>query len=255
MPESNAEAFPQGAEDDLTHTTSRPAPRAAPFVFRLGGSLLRGAIAALLLLRRPRPIHSRGAVFEGEMTVLHRRDPSGIGWIDDPPDGQIKIIARVSRSIGLPALLPDVYGIGIRWEHHGAPVDLELSSTGIGFPGRYLLMPRMTPSRAILSSLLPYRTARGPVLLCARTVPARRLPADLAALRRSVSQTPWTLRLYFASPRGRWHPFADVRLSGSRPDDDPRLRFDIDTNPLPGAATYPWVRALRQPSYRLAQRA
>lgn len=234
--------------------SASPYDASSPLVSRFFGGLLRGGIAGLLLLRRPRPIHARGAVFEGEMTILRRRDPSGIGWIDDPPDGQVEIVARVSRSVGLPPALPDVYGIGIRWEHEGAPVDLELSSTGIGVPGRYLLMPRRTPSRVTLSSMLPYRTARGPVLLCARTVPARRLPGDLAGLRRSVDEKPWTLRLYFASPRGRWHPFADIRLTRSRPDDDPKLRFDIDRHPLPGTGTYAWVRALRQPSYRLAQR-
>ncbi|MBT2484332.1 MULTISPECIES: hypothetical protein [unclassified Microbacterium] len=253
MPNSNVETSPQDAESDSTRSTLSAEP-VASLTSRLGGWLLRGGIAVLLLLRRPRPIHSRGAVFEGEMTALRRGATSGIGWIDDPPDGPVTIVARVSRSVGLPSLLPDVYGIGIRWEHDGAPVDLQLSSTGIGFPGRYLLMPRLTLSRAVLSSVLPYRTARGPVLLCARTVPARRLPGDLAALRQSVDEKPWTLRLYFASPRGKWHPFADARLSRSRPDDDPDLRFDIDTNPLPGAATYPWVRALRQPSYRLSQR-
>jgi len=32
------------------------------------------------------------------------------------------------------------------------------------------------------------------------------------------------------------------------------VRFDPVAHPVPGAGTYPWVRALRQPSYRLVQR-
>ncbi|WP_144796105.1 hypothetical protein [Microbacterium paludicola] len=223
-------------------------------VSRVAGWLLRGGVAVLLLLRRPRPIHSSGAVFDGWMTPRRAAVPSGIGWIDDPPDGDVEVVARVSRAVGLPACPPDVYGIGIRWEHDGARTDLQLASTGLGFPGRHLLVPRLSPSRATLCSVLPYRTARGPILLCARSMPVRKLPSGTAALRRSVDEEPWMLRLSFATPRGRWHPFADVRLDRSRPDDDPNLRFNIDTNPLPGASPYRWVQALRRPSYRLAQR-
>jgi hypothetical protein len=222
-------------------------------VSRFLGAVLRGAIALILLVRRPRPIHADGAVFDGEMTPLQPATPSGVGWIDQPTARAVPIVARVSRSVGFPSWLPDVYGLAIRWEHEDAAVDLELSSTGIGVPGRFALVPRLTPSRATFSSILPYRSARGPVLLCARTVPPRSLPADVAALRDAVDAAPWRLRLYFAEPTGTWHPFAEVTLRSARPDDDAALRFDAVRNPLPGAGTYAWVRALRQPSYRLAQ--
>lgn len=221
-------------------------------VSRLVGAALRGGIAAILLVRRPRPIHAHGAVYDGDLVRLAPSVPSGIGWIDEPDAEAVRVVARVSRAVGLPSALPDVYGLALRWDHHGRAVDLELSSTGIGVPGRYLLVPRLTPAHT-MSSILPYRSARGPVLLCARTVSPRALPADVAALREAVHATPWHVRLYFASPAGKWHPFADARLHSARPDDDPDLRFDAIRNLLPGAGTYGWVRALRQPSYRLAQ--
>lgn len=223
------------------------------FVARVLGQVLRAGIALILLVRRPRPIHSHGIVFDGQLVLLDGRATSGIGWIDRRHGDAVPVVARVSRGAGLPTWLPDVTGLGVRWQHEGKDVDLELSSTGIGFPGRFLLLPRLSASRATLSSILPYRTARGPVLLCARTVPPRRLPAPLSALRRSVVEEPWQLRLYFASARGRWHPFAELRLSAPR-GDDARLRLDTDRNGLPGAESYGWALALRQPSYRLAQR-
>lgn len=209
-------------------------------------------MAAILLVRRPRPIHAHGAIFDGRLEM--RPSPgSGIRGIDDPPVADVPVVVRVSRSVGLPPWAPDVYGLAMRWVQGGEEIDLQLASTGIGVPGRFLLLPRLTPSRATLSSVVPYRTPRGPVMLCARTVPPRRLPGALEELRRAVDSEPWTLRLSFASPGGRWHPFADVRLDSARATDDAGLRFDIDRRPLPGAETYPSVQALRGPSYRLTQ--
>jgi hypothetical protein len=159
----------------------------------------------------------------------------------------------VSRSIGLPSALPDVIGLALRLEVDGRPADIELASTGFGVPLRFALMLHRSPSRARLGTLLPYRGEAGPRLLCARTLAPRSLPAGVRALDTALTQEPWRLRLFFASPGGKWHPFADVtlRAGADRPSDD--MRFDAVRHPLPGAGTYPWVRALRQPSYELAQ--
>lgn len=222
-------------------------------VSRLAGGMLRAVMAGILLLRRPRPIHAHGAVFDGDLMLLEGRRASGIRWFDEPPGATVPVVVRVSRSVGLPPWLPDVWGLGVRWEQEGRHVDLELASTGVGAPGRHVLLPRLSPSRAMMSSIFPYRSPRGPVLLAARTMPARSLPADLDALRQAVARHPWVLRLYSASPRDRWHPIGELCLRHPRAGDDPDLRFDIDRNPLPGADSYDWARALRRPSYRLAQ--
>jgi hypothetical protein len=59
--------------------------------------------------------------------------------------------------------------------------------------------------------------------------------------------------LFFASPRGRWHPFAilTLRRAAGRSDD---LRFDAGRRMLPGARMDEWIRAVRQPSYDRVQR-
>lgn len=209
-------------------------------------------MATILVVRRPRPIHAHGAIFDGRL-VMRPSPGSGIRGIDDPQSPDVPVIARISRSAGLPPWAPDVYGLALRWADGGEEVDLQLASTGIGVPERFLLLPRLTPTRATFTSVVPYRTPRGPVMLGARTIPRRRLPGAVAELRRAVDVQPWRLRLYFASPGGRWHPFAEVRLDSARDADDASLRFDIDRRPLPGADTYPSVRALRGPSYRLTQ--
>ena len=130
-----------------------------------------------------------------------------------------------------------------------------LATTGIGFPSRFALVLRRSATGATFGSLLPYRSPRGPVLICARSVPTRVLPAELGALRQALLDEPWRIRLYHAAPRGMWRPFAELLLRPSDEADSAELRFDPVGHPLPGSTTYPWVRRLREPSYRVAQSA
>ncbi|TFV80845.1 hypothetical protein E4V99_17175 [Microbacterium sp. dk485] len=217
------------------------------------GTALRGLFTLILRFRRPRPIHTRGLVLEGELTWLGAAAASGISWIDDAPPDPVGVVARLSRAVGLPARLPDVIGLALRASAGGRTVDLELASTGIGFPSRFLLVPRHTPTGATFGSLLPYRSSRGPILVCARSARRRPLPASTSDLAAALREEPWRVRLYFATPRGRWHPFAEAALRPSADQEDRELRFDSVRHPLPGAGTYRWVERVRQPSYLRVQ--
>ncbi|MFG6504072.1 hypothetical protein [Microbacterium sp. P05] len=218
----------------------------------VAGRALRALFAALLLVRRPRPIHARGRMLRGELVWLGTPVRSGIQWIDEPAPGPVELTARLSRSIGLPAPLPDVIGLALRLEADGRPADIELASTGFGPATRFALLAHRSPSSARLGTLLPYRSDLGPLLLCARTV-SEPLPSGGSALDEALRRAPWRLRLSFAHGRGLWHPFADLSLALVDPQPIDDLRFDAVRRALPGAGTYAWVRALRQPSYHLAQ--
>ena len=220
---------------------------------RFGGRVLRALFAGILLLRRPRPIHVRGRVLEGHITWLPGAEPSGIAWVDDAPSAPVPVVARLSRSVGLPGVLPDVIGLALRIDAGKRPADIELASTGRGVPGRFVLTVHRSPSRAWFGTLLPYRSSRGPVLLAARQVSGGTLPAREDLLDAVLTRVAWRLRLYHATPTGLWHPFADVSLRMSAEQDDAMLRFDSVRNAIPGAESYPWVRELRQPSYRRVQ--
>lgn len=219
----------------------------------LGGGVLRAVFAGILFLRHPRPIHSRGQVLEGEITWLPGAEASGIRWVDDPPLAPVPVVARLSRSVGLPGALPDVIGLAMRVDTGGRPVDIELASTGPGVPGRFLLSVHRSASRAWFGTLFPYRSPRGPVLISARTVSRGTLPVGGDALDAVLARVTWRLRLYHATPTGKWHAFAEVSLRLRPQQDDESLRFDSVRNALPGAGTYGWVRSLRQPSYRFVQ--
>ncbi|WP_127818390.1 hypothetical protein [Microbacterium sp. CPCC 204701] len=221
-------------------------------VASFAGLVLRAGFALLLVIRRPRPIHPRGVVLEGEIRWVPRTREFGIAWIDGPPGQTARVTARVSRSIGLPDWLPDIIGLAVRTQSGSAPADLELASTGIGVPGRFLLRPHRFPARATLSTLLPYRGVRGPVLICARTTPSSRVSDDVA-VGSAAPHSPWTLRIYAAEPTGLWHVFAEMTLQRSGLADDASLRFDAVRHPLPGTGAYEWTRRLRLPSYRLVQ--
>ena len=89
-----------------------------------------------------------------------------------------------------------------------------------------------------MTTLLPYRTPAGPVVLSA--VFHGEIKVDLA----------WAIR------SGAWHTFAAVVLDKEPVDDtgDVLLSFDPIRNVLPGLETYDWVRRLREPAYVTARR-
>lgn len=218
---------------------------------RFIGDVLRVAFVALQRVRSPRPIHRRGVTFSGHLVWGTPRTTAGIKWIDDPPGaGRARVTARFSRSLGLPDQLPDVLGLAIRVETPAGHADIELASTGSAFPLRFALLPRWRPSRGVFTTLLPYRGEKGPVLLRARPLgPA--LPTDLPGIDGVLSADAWRLALSHARPGGRWHPFALLTLRTA--GDLDQVRFDAGRHMLPGASAYPWVKAVRQPSYDAVQ--
>lgn len=224
-----------------------------PVVSKLAGAALEFVFGVLLLARRPRPIHPKGVVLDGSLRWIGRTQASGMRWIDEPPSAFVDVTARLSRGAGLPEPLPDIIGLALRLDGETGVADLELASTGFGVPSRFWLVPQRSPSRARLSTLLPYRGDRGPVLIAARTLAPDDLPTGLGELAGALERAPWRLRLYWATPLGAWHAFAELELHRPPGPFDRLLRFDAVRHPLPGTGHYRWVEALRQPSYELVQ--
>jgi len=197
------------------------------------GSALGGVVHAIALARRPRkPMHPKGRVRHGRLFRRGASPQTGVEFLDHV--GQDDVLVRESNGIGLPKGWPDIHGLAVRIPDQG---DLLFSTTGLGPWSRYLITLTRAQDGAEMTTLFPYATAAGPVILSA------------------CYRTPATVELAFArgkGGRGAWEPFADLLLS-EREDDDPSLAFDAVLHTPPGLAQYDAVRRVRAASYRTAR--
>lgn len=199
------------------------------------GRVLRGATALVALRPAAKPLHPRGAVLEGSLRRHGSDARSGVAWLDD--HGQDNVVVRTSRAVGLPAPIPDVFGLALRAPtSDGGFGDLLFATTGLGRLTRFTLTPARSLEGRPLTTLLPYRTPSGPVVLSAR------------------STTDGTWVLAWAVGRGGWHRFAELVLRETTSSGNTHLSFDPVQHVLPGLDPYPWVRRLREPSYAAARR-
>lgn len=220
----------------------------------IAGRLLADGFVLLQRVRHPRPVHPHGVALRGTLRFLTASASTGLPFIDSPPAAEVAVTARVSRSLGVPSPLPDVIGLAVRIATPTGSADMLFASTGFGVPSRFWLALQRSPSRARFTTLFPYRSTRGPFLLAARTIEPQDLPSDPIDLARELENTTWRLRVYAATPGGRWHPFAILEL-GRAPGDPPDTadRYDPLRNPLPGSTSYSWARDVREPSYDRVQ--
>lgn len=208
-------------------------------VARVAGGLLAAAVAPVAVARRARPLHPEGATLRGTLRL-----EDDLGGLAPAAGYDGPVLVRVSRAAGLPPGLPDVPGVAFRWHADGGTVrDVLLSGAGTGRVGRFVLAPRRTPWAGAFSTLMPFRTARGPVLLGA--VPSPGAVGDTRSPDLRVD-----LVLLAARPGGPWRRCG--RLVATARDEAADPRFDPVRHAPYG--TYAWAAALRQPSYAAARR-
>lgn len=201
-----------------------------------GGQVLRGVTRIIAARPAAKPLHPRGSVVRGTLHRFGTEDRTGAAWLDQAGDAHV--LVRQSRAIGLPTPVPDIFGIALRVPTEGGRHgDLLFASTGLGPLTRFTLTPARSPGGRPLTTLLPYRTPAGAVLLSA------------------VFHDETKVELAWAIGSGAWHPFAQLLLHPDPVDEaDVPLSFDPVRNVLPGLETYAWVRRLREPAYTTARR-
>jgi hypothetical protein len=195
-------------------------------------------VVGRLRTRRRKALHPRGGVRQG---LIHRkgcRTTTGVAWIDEP--GTDPVLVRLSRATGFPDFLPDVLGLALRVAgeaDHGG--DLLLASAGTGPVGRFVIRPTRRRGHPH-SSVMPYRSPAGPLLLAAFPLAADGTRFELAC----------------AKLRGDWSPFAVLEVQPDWDDaPDTPLTFDPVLNQVPGLQTYGWTAQLRRFAYAGSRRA
>ncbi|MDT0165830.1 hypothetical protein Q9R32_09695 [Actinotalea sp. AC32] len=235
-------------------------PAGPPGWAGLVGAALGVVVDGVARARRGRPLHPQGLVLRGHV-VRDGTEPgerSGARWVDEP--GASDVVVRLSRGGGLPRRLPDVAGLAWR----GDDGDVLLSSP-VGRARVLRLVPfvRRRHGRTSYSSLLPYQSDAGPVMLLAEPLAQRTLPTGREALAEALAAEPLVLRLSWARTGSPWHAFGHLEARVDRearrgaaadaPAPDTTLRLDPLRTP-PGLRTYPWVEAVRRPAYGAARR-
>ena len=204
-----------------------------------GGRVLAAATRALAARPAAKPLHPQGTVVRGTLRRFGAGETTGSPWLDGT--GEDAVLVRRSRAVGLPAPAPDIFGLAVRVPvgggRHG---DLLFASTGLGRLTRFTLTVATAPDGRPMTTLLPYRTPAGPVLLS-------------AAFRDEAR-----LELAWAAGFGPWHPFAELVLHEDPVEEADEVDVPVSFEPvgstLPGLETYDWVRRLRAPAYRTARR-
>ena len=188
-------------------TTSPPSHVGSPLV--AAGTL---AFRLASRLRGERAVHARGRAFSGRVEI-----PGGAGTgaplLDEA--GSYDAVVRFSRSVGLPAALPDVFGLAVRLVDAfgpGAHQDLLLDSTRPLPWLRRLPHPGLHPTAPLYGSLLPYDVGGRRLLLGARVL----TPAPLV---RALDDLPERLvvALLLATPRGPWTEVGRITTTGELP--------------------------------------
>lgn len=197
------------------------------------GQVLAGATRSLAVVRpAAKPLHPRGELLRGRLYRHGLWPTTEVDWLDQP--GEDDVLVRLSRAIGLPGALPDIHGLAVRVPIEGGFGDLLFASTGWGKVSRYVLTAARSPRARPMTTLLPYRSPVGPLLLGARANGAE------------------SLELSCATHDSDFRVFADLRLSRCAVDDED-VSFDPVCHQLPGLEQYPAVELLREPAYRRAR--
>lgn len=192
-------------------------------------SLPRAAVATTLgaatAVRGARVFHPRGACRAATLTVTGGLG-TGARLLDEPAVHEG--VVRLSRSVGLPAPLPDVDGFALRLPGlgvDGAPLDLLVNSAW-----RYVFVPSVLTRT--WSAILPHRTGSGRlVLLGARP-----------------SEDGFTLLV--AAPLGRWRSWGALALGTPFDGEDLAFAPTVGADDLRHTALF---RTLRAESYAASQ--
>lgn len=224
---------------DLDRSTAAPIEGRAALP-RWAADTAARAFGLLAAVRGRRALHPRGVTFRGSAWAVSAPGALLTG-------GQAcEVVARFSRGLGLPAPLPDVHGLALRFvDVHGPGrhQDLLFATTGLG-PLERLPAPTTEFGTDRYSTVLPYRLAGDPVLLRA-AVPGGRRTLDRL-------ESGETLEVGVSTQARGAERTDAVRILLTAPVDGGGVRFD-PRHTGPDAVPMGILNALRAPAYAASQ--
>jgi hypothetical protein len=209
---------------------------------------VRTLFKELSRLRRKRIFHPFGAGFRARYRPIAENTGALALERESEP------LVRLSRSVGLPELLPDPCGLAFRFPDAygpGAHQDLLLVSSGAAPGARHTLLPSRGFCDRPYSSVLPYRLRGETVMLGARALqPA---PGPTLAELRERELGGLEFEILLAAVKGEWGPVGRLLL-GERLPPGQTERLDLDpTNTGGGLELAGLLNRLRGPAYRGSQ--
>jgi hypothetical protein len=212
-------------------------------------ALTARAFGALSHLRGRRCFHPHGVGFAATL-VPRRGTATGAELFDSGRERPGRV--RLSRSLGLPEMLPDPCGLALRIDDAYGPglhQDLLLVSSGSAPIARHLLLPSWGFGESWYSTLLPYNCAARRIVVGARPAVAQHRLTLAELTRRDVAGLGFELAIATAS--SPWTAVAELRLERRVPDEG--ICFDPG-NTGGGLELAGALNRLRLPAYRGSQR-
>ena len=211
---------------------------------------------ALSWVRRSRVFHPAGVAFEAVVTVEPEPTPTGAALLDE--HGRYRAVVRLSRGVGLPSNVPDILGLAVRMLDSYGPgrhQDFLMVTAGGSAPGlRHLLVPVRSFGWSRYSTLLPYRTGTGLVVVGAQPSgdPGLRL-RTFEEVADALVEARLRFALEVAPVRGDWRRWGALDV-GRRldPDEGESLRFDPFRSG-PDLVPAGMLNTLRRRAYRASQ--
>jgi len=222
--------------------TDRPMPTPVPTrvaVPRWLGDVTARGFGLVAAARGARALHPRGVTRTGRALLTAR----GATLAGGPAAA---VVVRFSRAVGLPAWLPDINGIAVRFVDARGPGlhrDVLFATAGTG-PLRRLIVPAVDFGAPPFSTVLRYRLNGTAVLLMA-SVSGRGVTLD-----RLRCPDPVDLRLSAVGAGGLREHLGDVHVEGLV--DGSAIRFD-PTAADPEFTPVGFLNALRAPAYAASQ--
>jgi hypothetical protein len=211
----------------------------------------RRLFRGLSRLRDRRIVHPHGVGFHATLTPVGGA-PTGAKLFDSREPREA--IVRLSRSVGLPEVLPDPCGLAFRVPDAYGPgrdQDFLLVSSAAPAAARHMILPARGFGHRVYSSLLPYRLKGSHRLVGACSLGGS--PGPKLAELSDRAHGAMRFQVVLATLSGEWGSVAELELADRIPDEEAEELCLDPSNTGGGLELATWLNRVRHSAYRGSQ--